>query len=263
MKEKITRFYKIFIMFFSISVSLLIKSYGSLDKTVLCPPGVAIKITADYDILCLNQKGKIFLKGAKNGYICWYKSSNGNNWKEINNEHDSVLIIGPLQKSTYYKAKVSFCYGYYCYVLYSNVIKITYKNVSAPSLSFIVDSVNCPGGNDGSIDLIVSSGTYPYNYYWSNGATTEDIVNLSAGNYSVTVIDNNQCREVGNTIVHEKDYIPLEPGNISGGDNLLHCYNYDPGILEINPTGGNGNYTYQWQFSLDKLNWQNIINGNT
>jgi hypothetical protein len=47
---------------------------------------------------------------------------------------------------------------------------------------------SCIGGSNGSIDLSVS-GTFPYIFNWSNGDTTEDISNLSAGSYSVTVTD--------------------------------------------------------------------------
>ena len=54
-------------------------------------------------------------------------------------------------------------------------------------VSAIVNQVSVIGGNDGSIDLTVSGGTPPYNFQWSTGAVTEDISNLTAGRYFVSV----------------------------------------------------------------------------
>ena len=45
----------------------------------------------------------------------------------------------------------------------------------------------------GSITLNTSGGTPPYHYNWSNGATTNQITGLCAGNYSVTITDSEQC----------------------------------------------------------------------
>ncbi|MCG8696660.1 MAG: hypothetical protein MI922_01295, partial [Bacteroidales bacterium] len=46
-----------------------------------------------------------------------------------------------------------------------------------------------PGASDGSIDITVSGGTKPYTFEWSNGEVTEDITNLSAGEYIIKITD--------------------------------------------------------------------------
>jgi hypothetical protein len=45
-------------------------------------------------------------------------------------------------------------------------------------------NVSCNGANDGSINLTVTGGAdcVAYTFNWSNGATTEDVSNLTAGN---------------------------------------------------------------------------------
>ena len=62
---------------------------------------------------------------------------------------------------------------------------------NSPVLNITSGDVSCYGGNDGFIDL--SSTANPSSFLWSTGETTEDIFNLSAGSYSVTVTDSNLC----------------------------------------------------------------------
>jgi hypothetical protein len=49
------------------------------------------------------------------------------------------------------------------------------------------------GAGNGAIDLTVSGGTLPYTYLWSNGSITQDLINLSAGTYNVTITDSKGC----------------------------------------------------------------------
>lgn len=49
------------------------------------------------------------------------------------------------------------------------------------------------GGSDGAIDLAVSGGTPPFGFFWSTGASSEDVTNLAAGVYSVIITDANGC----------------------------------------------------------------------
>jgi gliding motility-associated-like protein len=53
------------------------------------------------------------------------------------------------------------------------------------------------GAGTGTATAIVNGGTAPYTYLWSTGATTNPILNLFAGNYSVLVTDANGCTALG------------------------------------------------------------------
>ncbi|GAB3991197.1 hypothetical protein GCM10028807_20780 [Spirosoma daeguense] len=55
----------------------------------------------------------------------------------------------------------------------------------------------CTGQATGSITSLVSGGTTPYTYLWSNGQTTPNLTNVSGGSYSVVVTDANSCTTSG------------------------------------------------------------------
>jgi len=59
------------------------------------------------------------------------------------------------------------------------------------SLELIVNGfdVESYGKNNGSIEIEVNGGKAPYTFIWSTGDTTQNIYNLSAGTYMVTVTD--------------------------------------------------------------------------
>jgi gliding motility-associated-like protein len=59
----------------------------------------------------------------------------------------------------------------------------------------VTHAFDCNNANSGAINLLVSGGSAPFTYTWSNGATTEDLVNIPAGNYLVTVKDANGCSQ--------------------------------------------------------------------
>jgi hypothetical protein len=69
-------------------------------------------------------------------------------------------------------------------------------SITEPSIITSINTIQnltCNNGNDGVVDMTVSGGVSPYSYFWNNGMITEDISNLSAGYYNVTILDSNNC----------------------------------------------------------------------
>lgn len=62
----------------------------------------------------------------------------------------------------------------------------------------ITKDVSISGGSDGAISLRVNGGTTPYQYSWDSGHQQNEIGNLKAGDYSVTISDahNNTVKRV-------------------------------------------------------------------
>ncbi|GIV32986.1 MAG: hypothetical protein KatS3mg031_0521 [Chitinophagales bacterium] len=117
--------------------------------------------------------------------------------------------------------------------------------VSNPCGSFQVAAQITPavcGTASGSVNLIVTGGTSPYFFAWSNGATTEDVYNLSAGNYRVTVEDGGNCRFSETYIIHNTN------NNLSLTSSLTHVSvaGGTDGAIDLTVTGGMPPYSYQW-----------------
>ncbi len=60
----------------------------------------------------------------------------------------------------------------------------------------VIEPAQCYGGSDGYIEISVSGGLPSYSYLWSNGETSQNIYDLSAGEYTVSVTDEYDCTEV-------------------------------------------------------------------
>jgi subtilisin-like proprotein convertase family protein len=92
-------------------------------------------------------------------------------------------------------------------------------------------------GFDGAINITPSGGQLPYNYNWSNGATSQDINGLIAGTYTVTITDGNGCTE-------SFTYTVMSTMNVDGAateiGNIQFYPNPSDGIFNMNVAGFNG-----------------------
>lgn len=52
---------------------------------------------------------------------------------------------------------------------------------------------SAPGANDGAIQLSIAGGNPPFTFLWSNGATSQHLLNIPGGTYSVIITDAGQC----------------------------------------------------------------------
>lgn len=71
---------------------------------------------------------------------------------------------------------------------------------NAPVASLVATKENC-GKKDGRVETTVSGGVTPYSFKWSNGATTQNLLNVASGTYTVTVTDGHNCEVVKSTTV--------------------------------------------------------------
>jgi len=101
--------------------------------------------------------------------------------------------------------------------------------------------------------LIPEGGQAPYTYTWSNGANTQGISNLFAGNYTVTVLDANQCEHIRTVSI-------TQPSALLGSINA--SLSGDCGdIVDLQAFGSGGTPPYSFSWSND-FNGQNLTNQN-
>ena len=105
----------------------------------------------------------------------------------------------------------------------------------------ITATESCPGSDNGTATAVTTGGTPPYSFNWSNGSTTYQAINLSPGNYSVTVTDADGCTAVANTTITQSS-----PINIAFTTTPV-CTGGNYGAIDITPTGGTTPYSYFWQ----------------
>ena len=94
--------------------------------------------------------------------------------------------------------------------------------------------VLCRGTSTGSVNLTVADGQAPYTYSWDNGETTQDISNLPAGTYMVTVTDNTSATETITVTI-------TEPGSALFVFNTVQDQN-----ITVTASGGVAPYSILW-----------------
>jgi hypothetical protein len=109
-------------------------------------------------------------------------------------------------------------------------------NLPQPANVIITTSAinpSCHNGANGSIDLTISGGKPTFTYLWSNGATSEDLTNLPAGTYSVSITDGSGCQ-----FTHQVVLINPNPITVNLGADRTLCNNqsHDIDITINDPT---------------------------
>lgn len=125
-------------------------------------------------------------------------------------------------------------------------------NVDEPSAVNValagVTNVDCFGASTGAVNITPSGGTVTgnYTYAWTGPGgpyTTQDLNNVAAGTYSVTVTDDNSCTGTQTATVDE----PAAALNATVASSTnVSCNGGSDGAINVTVTGGTTNYTYAW-----------------
>jgi SprB repeat/Secretion system C-terminal sorting domain len=119
--------------------------------------------------------------------------------------------------------------------------QVLVSDVEAPTISAnAITPISCFGGANGAIDISVTGGTTPYNFWWTNGSISEDISNLSVGPYEVMVIDDDSCISLATFQITQADELQLTSSSAKTDCGLSN------GSAQVFVSGGIGPYSYSW-----------------
>jgi hypothetical protein len=157
-----------------------------------------------------------------------------------------------LTETTYFRR----VYSNDCGTVYSNVIsKYVVPTVNPGSI--IGPDKTCAGESPGVIENVVAASNdgyiFTYSWYTSLDNSNWSQITGSASSYQPPVLTTKtyykrratgNCNNTYSNTISVDIESPLVVPSI-GSDETV-CYNNSPGMYAVTPTGGGGNYTYQW-----------------
>jgi len=129
-----------------------------------------------------------------------------------------------------------------------------------PPLNLIPTPPSCQGDQDGAITIAPPFQANQFTILWSpntGGQTTQTASNLSAGTYTVTVVDiMDGCTATADTILINPASLEID---FTVTDNP--CYNYNQGTVTALATGGIAPYQYSWNTGDTSEMINNLVAG--
>ena len=119
-------------------------------------------------------------------------------WDDINTQTDSMATDLPAGSYNVTVTDVNNCIA---------IENITIDDSDMPITTPTSTDATC-GASDGTAEVTPTSGTMPYTYLWSDGQTTALAIGLSAGTYTITITDANQCTAIIDAEVAEAATLP-------------------------------------------------------
>ncbi|MCB0689531.1 MAG: SprB repeat-containing protein, partial [Saprospiraceae bacterium] len=137
--------------------------------------------------------------------------------------------------------------------------QFTYEVLDPQSFNvgLATNAISCPGGNDGSMEIIILNGLAPYTILWSDGSTDEKLDHLSAGTYAVTVTDGEGTMRTRSASL--LDPVPLEVK--ASVTDVSFCDPGSGGTIVLSVTGGTRPYSYLWHDGDTTASRNNLLAG--
>lgn len=117
---------------------------------------------------------------------------------------------------------------------------------------------DCP--YEGMAEIEMTNGFGTLDYEWSDGSSNQDLVNVPAGTYEVTITDDhNVSIVVDNIVVGGTDAPALAVAQVDNED--VDCNGNSTGSIQVLASGGDGGFTYEWSNGLVGSYVDNLAQG--
>jgi len=204
----------------------------------------------------------------------WQSSTNGTAWTNVAGFTGDSLLTGLLAASRFYRIQAVSTFG--CGTFNSNQVLITvYPDLVPASVGNNQNICFNTSPTTLKVSTAPTGGGGVYSYQWQlstdsilfndiAGQTTDSLVlsNLLSSNYyRLQTISDSGCGTRPSNIIKINVYPDLVKSDINASNSTTHiCFNTKPDTLTFNiqPSGGNGQFTHQWQSSADGISFVNI-----
>jgi hypothetical protein len=111
----------------------------------------------------------------------------------------------------------------------------------------------CFGSANGSINSVVTGGSGTIIFAWSNNTSTQNLANVGAGTYTITVTDVNACTATSNVTL-------TQPNAIQVTESITNATADDiaDGAINLTVSGGIPTYTYSWSNGAQTEDLNNV-----
>jgi len=202
--------------------------------------GLTLDILSVVSDTCSNQFGAIDIAATANGPVSF-------SWSNGSSTEDLIGVAGGI-----YSITVTDDQG--CSLTQS----ITVPNQTGSlGISFTNISNEVCSNGQGFIDIEVN-GTGPFTYAWSNGSSTQDLINTGAGSYSVQITDGSGCALIQTFVIGNTN---LSQTTVSSIVTDAYCSAAN-GALDLSVTAGISPFTFDWSNGQTTEDLVDISSGN-
>jgi gliding motility-associated-like protein len=119
-------------------------------------------------------------------------------------------------------------------------ITVSYINLI---LTTTQTNVTCMGMSNGSVGVTVSGGDLPYTYNWNTvpPSNLQNVTDLPAGTYTVTVTESNGCSATASATIVSSNTLYMLAGKTD-----VTCYGDEDGTAWVTADGGTPPLIYEW-----------------